>query len=163
MLPADYQLLLFTAVTSLTINISCKSTRTGYRPGFSGILRTAVRSLQHTILSQVHRPPWTSNELRKGNYVGLSIWIWLLRLLLNRLITTRMNLTPPIRRITFLTALVVVLGATTVLPINTRAATATEMDRSVRAGLRRLYASTPSARMVGQRTRAVLGSRIVSL
>jgi lipid-binding SYLF domain-containing protein len=59
-------------------------------------------------------------------------------------------------RITFLRALVFILGATTALQGTVKAATAAEIDRRARAGLRQLYASTPSARAVGQRARAVL-------
>ena len=67
-----------------------------------------------------------------------------------------MNLKPTFKGITLPTALVFVLSATTLLPMTTRAATAAEIDQSARAGLRRLYASTPSARSVGQRARGVL-------
>jgi lipid-binding SYLF domain-containing protein len=42
------------------------------------------------------------------------------------------------------------------LPTTARAATAAEIDRSVRTGLRKLYASSPSARAVGQSAKAVL-------
>jgi lipid-binding SYLF domain-containing protein len=67
-----------------------------------------------------------------------------------------MNRTPLLNRIALLTGLVFVLGATTMLPTTARAATAAEIDRSVRTGLRKLYASSPSARAVGQSAKAVL-------
>jgi lipid-binding SYLF domain-containing protein len=67
-----------------------------------------------------------------------------------------MNSTPHLSRITLLSALVFVLAAAAVLPITARAATAAEIDRSVRTGLRKLYAGTPSARVVGQGAKAVL-------
>src|SRR5262245_2217256 len=67
-----------------------------------------------------------------------------------------MNSTPHLSRITLLSALLFVFAAATVLPITARAATAAEIDKSVRAGLRTLYAGTPSARVVGQSAKAVL-------
>ena len=67
-----------------------------------------------------------------------------------------MNSTPHLSRITLLSALVFVLAAAAVLPITARAATAAEIDRSVRTGLRKLYAGTSSARVVGQGAKAVL-------
>jgi hypothetical protein len=61
-------------------------------------------------------------------------------------------------RITLLTALAFLLGATAVLPNTARSATAGEIDRNARAGLRRrcAYASSPSVQAGGQRTKAIL-------
>jgi lipid-binding SYLF domain-containing protein len=67
-----------------------------------------------------------------------------------------MNRTPLLNRITLLTGLVFVLGATTMLPTTARAATAAEIDRSARSGLRKLYAGSASARAVSQSAKAVL-------
>ena len=48
------------------------------------------------------------------------------------------------------------LSATAILPATVRAASAAQINRNARAGLRELYASTPSARTVGQSAKAVL-------
>ena len=67
-----------------------------------------------------------------------------------------MKLIPPFNRMTFFRALFFVLGAAVLLPNTAGAATAAEINRSARAGLRKLYASTRAARSVGERATAVL-------
>ena len=67
-----------------------------------------------------------------------------------------MKLSSPFHRMTFFRALFFVLGATMLLPNTAGAATAAEINRSARAGLKKLYASTPAARAVGERATAVL-------
>ena len=70
--------------------------------------------------------------------------------------TISMKLTPHRKRIAFYWALFFVLGATVLLPSTAGAATAAEINRSARAGLKKLYASTPAARAVGARATAVV-------
>ena len=55
-----------------------------------------------------------------------------------------------------LRVLISMLSATAILPATVRAASAAQINRNARAGLRELYASTPSARTVGQSAKAVL-------
>jgi lipid-binding SYLF domain-containing protein len=67
-----------------------------------------------------------------------------------------MKLTFHFRRPMLLRVLIFILSATAVLPATVRAASAAQINRNARAGLRELYASTPSARTVGQSAKAVL-------
>jgi lipid-binding SYLF domain-containing protein len=67
-----------------------------------------------------------------------------------------MNLTPHFKTIMAFAVLAFVLVSTTALPITTQAATAGEIDRSARAGLRKLYDGSPAAKTVGQTAKAVL-------
>lgn len=64
--------------------------------------------------------------------------------------------TPRFSRMTLLTALAFLVGATTVLPKTAQSATASEINRSARDGLRTLYGECPSARALGQRAKAIL-------
>ena len=64
--------------------------------------------------------------------------------------------TPHFSRISLLTALAFLAGATTLLPETARSATASEINRSARNGLRTLYAESPSAKALGQRANAIL-------
>jgi lipid-binding SYLF domain-containing protein len=58
---------------------------------------------------------------------------------------------------TLLTAVVLVLGAaTTLLPNSARAASAAQIDQSVTSGLSELYASSPAARTVSKKAKAIL-------
>jgi lipid-binding SYLF domain-containing protein len=67
-----------------------------------------------------------------------------------------MNRTTHFGRMTLLTALAFLLGATAVLPETARSATASEINENARAGLRKLYAGSPAARGLGQRAKAIL-------
>jgi lipid-binding SYLF domain-containing protein len=67
-----------------------------------------------------------------------------------------MNLTPHFKTNMAFAVLAFVLVSTTALPITTQAATAGEIDRSARAGLRKLYDGSPAAKTVGQTAKAVL-------
>jgi lipid-binding SYLF domain-containing protein len=56
----------------------------------------------------------------------------------------------------FLVAAASILGAIIFLPNSTTAASAAQIDRSARAALNSLYASSPAAQAVGKRAKAVL-------
>jgi len=58
--------------------------------------------------------------------------------------------------VTFLTTVSLTLSTISSLPTTSRAATAAEIDQNAKAALNTLYASNPSARIVGKRAKAVL-------
>ena len=58
--------------------------------------------------------------------------------------------------ITFLTTVSLALSTISSLPSTGRAATAAEIDQNAKAALNTLYASNPSARIVGKKAKAIL-------
>jgi lipid-binding SYLF domain-containing protein len=55
-----------------------------------------------------------------------------------------------------LTAVIFALGALSSLPSSSRAASAAEIDRDAKAALNALYASNPTAQLVGKKAKAIL-------
>ena len=61
-----------------------------------------------------------------------------------------------IKPVTFLTAVYLALSTISSLPTTSRAASAAEIDQNAKAPLNTLYASHPSAQIVGKKAKAVL-------
>jgi lipid-binding SYLF domain-containing protein len=57
---------------------------------------------------------------------------------------------------TLLTTVIFTLGTLSSLPSSSQAATATEIDQSAKAALNTLYASNPTAQLVGKKAKAIL-------
>ena len=57
---------------------------------------------------------------------------------------------------TFLTTVALALSATTLLPSSGRAASAAQIDQNAKAALNSLYATNPTARVVGKKAKAIL-------